>query len=43
VLDPFVGGGTTVRAARKLGFNSIAVDMNKVALEVTQRAWEWPL
>lgn len=40
VLDPFVGGGTTVSVARRLGFNSIAVDMNKVALEVTQRAWE---
>lgn len=30
VLDPFVGTGTTLRAATELGFDSIGVDLNPV-------------
>lgn len=35
VLDPFVGGGTSVVEARRLGANSIGVDVDPVACAVT--------
>lgn len=40
VLDPFVGGGTSVCVARRLGYHAIGVDRSASALEVTLGTWK---
>ncbi len=40
VLDPFVGGGTSVIESLKCGASAIAVDVDPVACEVTRREVE---
>lgn len=45
VLDPFVGGGTSVVEARRLGASCIGVDVDPVACAVTSLeldAWDMP-
>ncbi|MGC8743063.1 MAG: DNA-methyltransferase [Verrucomicrobiia bacterium] len=37
ILDPFVGSGTTVIAAKKLGKNYIGIDTNKKYVEIAER------
>jgi DNA modification methylase len=37
VLDPFVGGGTTVAVADKLGRKWIGIDQSVAAIEVTKQ------
>jgi DNA modification methylase len=37
VLDPFVGGGTTVAVADKLGRNWIGIDQSAQAVKVTKK------
>lgn len=36
VLDPFMGAGTTIAAAEKLGRNWVGIDMGELSLTVTQ-------
>ncbi|MFX1516344.1 MAG: DNA methyltransferase, partial [Promethearchaeota archaeon] len=36
VLDPFVGGGTTIIESLRLGINSIGVDINPIAWFITK-------
>lgn len=36
VLDPFMGSGTTLRAARRLGRNSVGIDIMQEYLELAQ-------
>jgi putative DNA methylase len=38
VLDPFLGSGTTVGEAHKLGFTALGRDINPVAVEVVRTA-----
>ena len=38
ILDPFVGSGTTMRTAQKLGRNCIGIDANKDAIETTRNS-----
>ncbi|ACI20822.1 MULTISPECIES: DNA-methyltransferase [Thermodesulfovibrio] len=37
VLDPFAGSGTTMKVARKLGRNSIGIEINKSLLSVIKK------
>ncbi len=37
ILDPFLGSGTTMKVARKLGRNSIGVEINKSLLPIIQK------
>lgn len=40
ILDPFVGSGTTVVAAKLLGFNAVGVDNNSEFLEIAKQRLE---
>jgi site-specific DNA-methyltransferase (adenine-specific) len=37
ILDPFVGSGTTVLAAKNLGLNYIGIDINPEYIEITNK------
>jgi len=37
VLDPFMGSGTTIKAAQKLGRNSIGIDINETYYEMVKK------
>lgn len=37
ILDPFVGSGTTVVAAKKLGKNYIGIDLNKKYIKIAEK------
>jgi DNA modification methylase len=43
VLDPFVGSGTTIKLAEKLGRNSIGIDISKEYLLIAKERLELPL
>jgi hypothetical protein len=43
VLDPFCGAGTTLVQSKKLGINSIGVDVNPVCLLASQVKTTWTL
>ena len=36
ILDPFMGSGTTIKAAQKLGRNSIGIEIDKNHYEVAR-------
>jgi len=40
VLDPFMGGGTTIIEANKLGFRTIGIDIDPVAWYITKKEAE---
>lgn len=40
VLDPFVGGGTTIIECKLLGRNALGIDINPFAIEMTRRQLE---
>ncbi len=42
VLDPMVGGGTTLIEARVLGRNALGFDINPEAIELAQKALRFP-
>jgi hypothetical protein len=41
ILDPFMGGGTSLVEASRFGVDSVGVDLNPVAWFVTKRARCW--
>lgn len=40
VFDPFLGGGTTAKVAKRLGFHVVGVEKDPEAARVAREAWE---